>query len=134
MFLAVMFLISVCSMSISATEASGTGTGSDSEEAFEPVTYTYNTNSAKPTIGYFATKTNGTTYDSPLAEKGLAVLTFKTPEEKIATMDLRLQKDGYQIRHLAIENNISLFTSLDTVKILLDVLEEITLTISTIDA
>ena len=97
MFLAVMFLISVCSMSISATEASGTGTGSDSEEAFEPVTYTYNTNSAKPTIGYFATKTNGTTYDSPLAEKGLAVLTFKTPEEKIATMDLRLQKDGYQI-------------------------------------
>ena len=44
------------------------------------------------------------------------------------------QKDGYEIRHLAIENNISLFTSLDTVRILLDVLEEITLTISTIDA
>ncbi len=44
------------------------------------------------------------------------------------------QKDGYQIRHLAIENNTSLFTSLDTVRILLDVLEEITLTISTIDA
>jgi carbamoyl-phosphate synthase large subunit len=44
------------------------------------------------------------------------------------------QKDGYEIRHLAIENNISLFTSLDTVRILLDVLEEITLTISTIDS
>ena len=44
------------------------------------------------------------------------------------------KKDGYQIRHLAIENNISLFTSLDTVKILLDVLEEITITISTIDS
>ncbi len=44
------------------------------------------------------------------------------------------KKDGYQIRHLAIENNISLFTSLDTVRILLDVLEEITITISTIDA
>ena len=44
------------------------------------------------------------------------------------------KKDGFQIRHLAIENNISLFTSLDTVRILLDVLEEITLTISTIDA
>ena len=44
------------------------------------------------------------------------------------------QKDGYEIRHLAIENNISLFTSLDTVRILLDVLEEITITISTIDA
>ena len=97
MFLAVMFLISVCSMSISATEASGTGTESDSEEAFEPVTYTYNTNSAKPTLGYFATKTNGTTYDSPLAEKGVAVISFSTPEEKIATMDLRLQKDGFQI-------------------------------------
>ena len=46
----------------------------------------------------------------------------------------KAQKDGYEIRHLAIENNISLFTSLDTVRILLDVLEEITLTISTIDA
>jgi carbamoyl-phosphate synthase large subunit len=44
------------------------------------------------------------------------------------------QNDGYEIRHLAIENNVSLFTSLDTVRILLDVLEEITLTISTIDA
>ena len=44
------------------------------------------------------------------------------------------QKDGYEIRHLAIENNITMFTSLDTVKVLLDVLEEITLTISTIDS
>ena len=44
------------------------------------------------------------------------------------------QNDGYEIRHLAIENNVSLFTSLDTVRILLDFLEEITLTISTIDA
>ena len=44
------------------------------------------------------------------------------------------QKDGYEIRKLAIENNISLFTSLDTVRVLLDVLEEITLTISTIDS
>ena len=55
----------------------------------------------------------------------------------INTSDLSssdVQKDGYEIRHLAIENNISLFTSLDTVRILLDVLEEITLTISTIDA
>ena len=44
------------------------------------------------------------------------------------------QKDGYEIRKLAIENNISLFTSLDTVRVLLDVLEEITITISTIDS
>ena len=42
--------------------------------------------------------------------------------------------DGIQIRQVATENNVSLFTSLDTVSALLDVLEETTLTISTIDA
>ncbi len=44
------------------------------------------------------------------------------------------ESDGQQIRRVATENNITLFTALDTVKVLLDVLEEITLTISTIDA
>lgn len=42
--------------------------------------------------------------------------------------------DGYEIRKLAIENNVNIFTSLDTVEKLLDVLEDITLCISTIDA
>ena len=42
--------------------------------------------------------------------------------------------DGYLIRNLATENNVTIFTSLDTVRVLLDVLEETTLTISTIDA
>ncbi|MBQ6884726.1 MAG: carbamoyl-phosphate synthase large subunit [Clostridia bacterium] len=42
--------------------------------------------------------------------------------------------DGHQIRRLATENNVTIFTSLDTVRVLLDVLEETTLTISTIDA
>ncbi len=42
--------------------------------------------------------------------------------------------DGYQIRALATENNITMFTALDTVKVLLDVLEETTLGVSTIDA
>ena len=42
--------------------------------------------------------------------------------------------DGYQIRRTATENNVTIFTALDTVKVLLDVLEETTLTISTIDA
>jgi len=42
--------------------------------------------------------------------------------------------DGYRIRCIATENNISMFTSLDTVKVLLDVLEETTLCISTIDS
>ena len=42
--------------------------------------------------------------------------------------------DGHQIRLLATENNVTIFTALDTVNVLLDVLEETTLTISTIDA
>jgi carbamoyl-phosphate synthase large subunit len=42
--------------------------------------------------------------------------------------------DGHQIRSLAIENNITMFTALDTVKVLVDVLEETTLCVSTIDA
>ncbi len=44
------------------------------------------------------------------------------------------QSDGIQIRQLATEFNVTMFTALDTVKVLLDVLEETTLTISTIDA
>jgi len=42
--------------------------------------------------------------------------------------------DGYEIRRLATDNNVTIFTALDTVRVLLDVLEETTLTISTIDA
>ena len=42
--------------------------------------------------------------------------------------------DGYEIRNAAVENNVSLLTSLETVSVLLDVLEEITLGVSTIDA
>jgi hypothetical protein len=42
--------------------------------------------------------------------------------------------DGHEIRKLATENNVNIFTSLDTVKTLLDVLEETTICISTIDA
>ena len=44
------------------------------------------------------------------------------------------QSDGYEIRKSATENNVTVFTSLDTVRVLLDVLEETTLCISTIDA
>ena len=43
-------------------------------------------------------------------------------------------EDGVEIRRCATENNVTMFTSLDTVRVLLDVLEETTLTISTIDA
>ena len=44
------------------------------------------------------------------------------------------ESDGAKLRQLATENNVTIFTALDTVKVLLDVLEETTLTISTIDA
>ena len=43
------------------------------------------------------------------------------------------ERDGQRIRLAATEYNVNLFTSLDTVKTLLDVLEEITMEISTID-
>ncbi len=44
------------------------------------------------------------------------------------------ESDGYEIRTLSTENNITMFTTLDTVNVLLDVLEETTLCVSTIDA
>jgi carbamoyl-phosphate synthase large subunit len=44
------------------------------------------------------------------------------------------QKDGHEIRRIAVETNTTLFSSLDTVRVLLDVLEDITITISTIDS
>ncbi len=43
-------------------------------------------------------------------------------------------EDGAMIRRCAIENGITMLTNLDTVKVLLDVLEETTMGISTIDA
>ena len=43
------------------------------------------------------------------------------------------ETDGSLIRKCAAENNIAMFTALDTVRVLLEVLEEITLGISTID-
>ena len=43
-------------------------------------------------------------------------------------------EDGVAIRMCATENNVTIFTSLDTVRVLLDVLEETTITVSTIDS
>ncbi len=42
-------------------------------------------------------------------------------------------EDGAKIRRCAIDNNVTILSSLDTVKVLLDVLEETTMGISTID-
>ncbi len=47
---------------------------------------------------------------------------------------LSQENDGYEIRRCAVENGVTMFTSLDTVRVLLDILEETTLCISTIDA
>lgn len=38
------------------------------------------------------------------------------------------------IRRTAVENNVAMFTSLETVRVLLNVLEEITMSVSTIDS
>ena len=46
----------------------------------------------------------------------------------------RSENDGIRLRLIATEYNVTMFTSLDTVKALLAVLDETTLTISTIDA
>jgi carbamoyl-phosphate synthase large subunit len=54
----------------------------------------------------------------------------------INTIDIskdRTTEDGFQIRRCAVENNVAMFTSLETVAVLLDVLEEITLGVATID-
>ncbi len=42
--------------------------------------------------------------------------------------------DGFEIRRCAVENNVTMFTALETVDVLLDVLEEITMGVSTIDS
>ncbi len=43
-------------------------------------------------------------------------------------------RDGFLIRRISVENNVTVFTSLDTVKIVLDVLEQSTIGVSTIDS
>ncbi len=47
---------------------------------------------------------------------------------------LTTHMDGVSIRRTAVENNVPIFTSLDTVSALLDVLEEITMSVSTINS
>lgn len=55
----------------------------------------------------------------------------------ISTRDIDVASqatDGYMIRRCAVENNVTMFTALDTVKVILNVLEEITICVSTIDS
>lgn len=51
----------------------------------------------------------------------------------LSPTDQTNSNDGYLIRRLAVENNVPVFTSLETVKTLLNVLEEITDKVSVID-
>ena len=44
------------------------------------------------------------------------------------------RNDGFLIRRCAVENNVTMFTALETVRVLLNVLEETTMGVSTIDA
>ena len=80
---------------------------------------------------YHLTKTNGIGTNNILnsIRKGHVTYIINT----ITNSDSSTTKDGYQIRRCAVENNVTTFTSLDTVNVLLDVLEEITMGVSTID-
>ena len=54
----------------------------------------------------------------------------------VNTMDVRCEdvhSGSSQIRRCAVENGVTMLTALDTVRVLLDVLEEITFKVSTID-
>ena len=50
------------------------------------------------------------------------------------SVSFQYDHNGLRTSKAVTENNATIFTSLDTVRVLLDVLEETTLTISTIDA
>lgn len=51
----------------------------------------------------------------------------------LSVIDSKNENDGYLIRRTAVDNNVTVFTSLDTVNSLLNVLEEITMGVSTIN-
>ena len=61
-------------------------------------------------------------------KKGYVTYVINTTSEGV-----NQNEDGRLIRRAAIDNNVAVFTCLDTVKVLLDVLEEITMGISVID-
>ena len=115
----------------------------DKEEALPLIRRFYN-------LGFNIEATKGTA--AFLKEHGIRTKTLKKLREGsdeiyqairkghvkyvINTIDLNQKSshlDGYGIRRCAVENNVTIFTALETVRVLLDVLEEITLGISTID-
>ncbi len=118
--------------------------GNDKQEALELVRRFYN-------LGFNIEATKGTAKflkENGIRTRALAKLSEGSSEILDAIRDGHISylintrnigdtaqaSDGAQIRLCATENNCSLFTSLDTVSVLLDVLDETTQTISTIDA
>ena len=92
MFLAVLFVIGTCSVTIAAADTStGTSGAPSSETVAEKVSYTYYTiSSSDPsdaTVNYFVNK------DLDWLQADV----FTSPAEKLKTMDLRLQQNGYQL-------------------------------------
>ena len=59
-------------------------------------------------------------------------VTYVINTQDTSSQDTR--KDGFLIRRYTVENNVALFSNLSTVNALLNVLEEITMPVSTIDA
>ena len=66
-------------------------------------------------------------------DSSLATTTLVTYVINTTTDSEKEKNDGRLIRRAAIDNNVAIFTCLDTVKVLLDVLEEMTMGISVID-
>ena len=86
MFLAVLFVISMCTVTVGAADTTGT-TDTDSGIVREEVEYTYYTASGVVKNQYF--KDKNLDWTEPTV--------FASAAQKLAAMDLRLQKDGYQI-------------------------------------
>ena len=63
----------------------------------------------------------------------ITILCPDVAEAAVAGQFVNVKVDGFMLRRLSVENNVSLFSALDTVRVLLDVLEETTFAISTID-
>ena len=83
------------------------------------------------------TQINGAKYYFPRSDDIIKTLSKGHVSYVINTIDVNQHNtrlDGYGIRNAAVENNVSIITALETVSTLLDVLEEITLGVSTIDA
>ena len=68
--------------------------GAEGEEEYTAPEYTYNTSNAKPSMDYLKGELLPETEEVP---DDYVAVPVETAEEKLATMDLRLEKDGYRL-------------------------------------